>query len=153
MKYLLCYQCNHRRETPCDEDDVTCPLVRVRETGEPLSVTHQHHRSDGEMRLLEIISSPVWNTEGTLRGIVQTARDVTEHRRVDEEREKLMGELQKSLSEIKILRGMIPICAWCRRVRDDDGFWKKVEEYISEHTEAEFSHGICPECIKKVAKD
>ena len=65
------------------------------------------------------------------------------------ERQKLLTRLDKSLREIKTLKGLIPICAWCRKIRDDEGYWKNVEAYIEEHTHAAFSHGICPECMKK----
>ncbi len=58
-------------------------------------------------------------------------------------------ELEQALAEIRILREIIPICAWCKKVRDDKGYWHKVETYISERTDAEFTHGICPECAKK----
>ena len=59
-------------------------------------------------------------------------------------------ELQKALDQIKTLRGIVPICSNCKKIRDDQGFWNKVEIYISEHTEAEFSHGICPDCMRKL---
>jgi hypothetical protein len=59
-------------------------------------------------------------------------------------------DLQKALSEIKQLRGIIPICAACKKIRDDEGFWHQVESYVRDHTEAEFSHSICPECMKKL---
>ena len=65
------------------------------------------------------------------------------------ERHKLLMELKKKMKEIKTLRGLIPMCAWCRKIRDDNGYWKKVEEYISEHTDAAFTHGMCEECAEK----
>jgi DNA-binding NtrC family response regulator len=65
------------------------------------------------------------------------------------ERNKLMIHLENSLREIRTLKGLIPICAWCRKLRDDDGYWKLVETYIMEHTDAAFTHGICPECAAK----
>lgn len=65
------------------------------------------------------------------------------------ERQKLLTRLDKSLREIRTLRGLIPMCAWCRKIRDDEGYWKNVETYIEEHTHAAFSHGICPACMKK----
>jgi predicted RNA-binding Zn-ribbon protein involved in translation (DUF1610 family) len=65
------------------------------------------------------------------------------------ERKKLMVQVEKSLKEIKTLQGLIPICAWCKKIRDDQGFWKSVEAYIEEHTAAEFTHGMCPECGEK----
>ena len=67
------------------------------------------------------------------------------------ERQKLIVQLEKSLKEIKTLRGLLPICAWCRKIRDDKGYWKGLEAYIQEHTDAAFTHGICPKCMKKVS--
>ncbi|MDA8078257.1 MAG: hypothetical protein M0Z79_04895 [Nitrospiraceae bacterium] len=67
-----------------------------------------------------------------------------------EERSRLIGELQDAMAEVKTLSGLLPICAWCKNIRDDDGYWNKVESYIAKHTEAEFTHGICPECARKV---
>lgn len=69
------------------------------------------------------------------------------------ERQKLITQLEKNLKEIKILRGLLPMCAWCRNIRDDKGYWKGLESYIQEHTDAIFSHGICPECMKKAYPD
>ena len=59
-------------------------------------------------------------------------------------------ELQNALNDVRTLRGIIPICASCKNIRDDRGYWNKVEAYIRDHSEAEFSHGICPECMKKL---
>lgn len=59
-------------------------------------------------------------------------------------------ELQKALKEVKVLRGLIPICASCKKIRNDGGFWQQLEEYLGEHSEAEFSHGLCQPCIRKL---
>ena len=67
-----------------------------------------------------------------------------------EEREKLIEQLNKTLAEIKVLKGIIPICASCKKVRTDQGFWQQVEVYIRDHSEANFSHGICPDCTEKL---
>jgi hypothetical protein len=66
------------------------------------------------------------------------------------EQKKLVGTLQKALSEIKTLSGMLPICASCKKIRDDKGYWNQLEAYIRKHTDAEFSHALCPECAKKL---
>jgi DNA-binding NtrC family response regulator len=66
------------------------------------------------------------------------------------ERQKLITTLEKSLKEIRTLRGLLPMCAWCKNVRDDKGYWKRVETYIEEHTDASFTHGICPQCLKRI---
>jgi DNA-binding NtrC family response regulator len=66
------------------------------------------------------------------------------------ERQKLITELEKSRKEIKTLQGLLPMCAWCKKIRDDKGYWKNLETYIRENTDASFTHGICPKCMKKV---
>lgn len=77
-------------------------------------------------------------------------RRAIEKRQAEEARKKLILELQEALEKVKTLRGFIPICASCKKVRDDQGYWSQVEAYISEHSLAEFSHDICPECAKKL---
>ena len=64
------------------------------------------------------------------------------------ERGKLIAKLHEAFAQIKTLRGLIPICSSCKNIRDDQGFWQQVESYVRDHTEAEFSHGICPNCLK-----
>jgi hypothetical protein len=71
-------------------------------------------------------------------------------KKAESEKDASIIELQKALDEVKILRGLIPICASCKKIRDDKGFWQQLEVYISAHSDAEFSHGICPECKKKL---
>lgn len=70
--------------------------------------------------------------------------------KMEAERERLIAELQEALAKIKTLRGLIPMCANCKKIRDDKGYWEAVETYIEERSQAEFSHGICPECLKKL---
>jgi len=67
----------------------------------------------------------------------------------EEEREKLIGELKEAMSHVNKLSGLLPICMYCKNIRDDQGYWSQVEEYISDHSEADFSHSICPDCEKK----
>jgi PAS domain S-box-containing protein len=76
--------------------------------------------------------------------------DVTERRRVEAEKGRLVRELEASLANVKRLSGLLPICASCKRIRDDRGYWQQVEAYVSDHSEAEFSHGVCPECANKL---
>ena len=74
-------------------------------------------------------------------------------RQADAARSSLIVQLEASLSTIRKLSGLLPICASCKRIRDDKGYWNQLETYISEHSEAEFSHGFCPECMKKLYGD
>jgi hypothetical protein len=69
------------------------------------------------------------------------------------EREKLIEELRDALSKVKLLSGFLPICASCKKIRDDKGYWRQIEAYIRDHSEAEFSHGVCPECARKLYPD
>ena len=77
-------------------------------------------------------------------------RDISERQRVQEEKEKLISQLQEALSNVKLLSGMLPICANCKKIRDDKGYWKRIETYIRDHSEAEFSHSICPQCMESL---
>lgn len=108
-------------------------------------------RKDGHEIPIEISLAAMQTKEGML--ITGILRDVTERKQVEEEREKLIVQLQKALTEVKTLSGLLPICAHCKNIRDDKGYWSKIETYIHKHSDAEFSHGICPECAKKFYPD
>jgi CheY-like chemotaxis protein len=73
--------------------------------------------------------------------------------KMEMERKKLTQELKEAIANIKVLRGLLPICAWCKKVRDDEGYWEQVEAYVETHADVKFSHGICPECFKKVKEE
>jgi len=74
-------------------------------------------------------------------------------RQTDEEKSKLIIELQEALQRVKTLGGLLPICASCKKIRDDQGYWNQIEAYIEQHSEAEFTHGICPQCARKLYPD
>lgn len=73
--------------------------------------------------------------------------------RLEKEREQLIANLQLALAEIRQLSGLLPICSGCKKIRTDKGYWEEVEEYISQNTDATFTHGICPDCVKKFYPD
>jgi uncharacterized PurR-regulated membrane protein YhhQ (DUF165 family) len=77
-------------------------------------------------------------------------QEIERRKQVEKEKEGLIRELQQALSEVKTLRGFLPICANCKKIRDDEGYWHQIEAYIQEHSEAVFSHGICPACAEKL---
>ncbi len=93
---------------------------------------------------------PVCGENGEVALLIPEGRDITDRKKAEEERELMISELQKALSEVKKLSGMLPICASCKKIRDDKGYWNQIESYIKERSEAQFSHGICPECMKKI---
>jgi CheY-like chemotaxis protein len=73
--------------------------------------------------------------------------------RAEKDREKLIDQLEQALNEVERLSGFLPICASCKRIRDDEGGWQQIEDYIAKHSEADFSHGICPECAHRLYPD
>ena len=89
-----------------------------------------------------------------LAAAVEKCTQIVEYRRAHKqylaEREKLIKELQEALVKVKLLSGFLPICASCKKIRDDKGYWNQIEAYIRDHSEAEFSHGICPDCAEKI---
>ncbi|HEY6837834.1 MAG TPA: response regulator [Geobacteraceae bacterium] len=85
--------------------------------------------------------------------LARAIRYAIERKEAEAERERLIAELQDAMAKIKMLQGLLPICASCKRIRDDKGYWNQIELYISEHSEAEFTHGICPECLEKLYPD
>jgi PAS domain S-box-containing protein len=87
---------------------------------------------------------------GQMLFVLGMLEDITERRQAVQERERMIDELKESLASVKTLRGLIPICASCKKIRDDKGYWSQVEVYVRDHSEAEFSHGICPDCMKKL---
>jgi PAS domain S-box-containing protein len=111
--------------------------------------THCH--SDGTPFPAEVLLTRMEQGDQVL--LQATVRDITERKRIEEEREKLIRELQNALAEVKTLSGLLPICAHCKNVRDDKGYWNKIESYIHQHSGTQFSHGICPECAKKFYSD
>lgn len=76
--------------------------------------------------------------------------DITDRKLAEGEKAKLVADLTEALAQVKKLSGFLPICASCKKIRDDQGYWRQVEEYIREHSEAEFSHSICPQCAKRL---
>jgi PAS domain S-box-containing protein len=85
--------------------------------------------------------------------LADVAWSIAESKRLEEERGRLIMELQESLAQVKTLSGLLPICASCKKIRDDQGYWNQIESYISAHSEAEFSHSLCPDCLQKFYPD
>ena len=104
----------------------------------------------GGRLVVELMASSLTSISGELIGRIASFNDITLRKKVEEERENLIYRLQDALDRIKTLRGIIPICASCKQIRDDKGIWNQLESYIRDHSDAVFSHSICPECTKKL---
>lgn len=107
-------------------------------------------KSDGEEKNVIFHKATYLDLHGDLNGIIGVILDITELRRAEAEKKSTIDELQKALIKVKTLSGLIPICASCKKIRDDSGYWQKIEKYIRAHSSAEFSHSICPECSKQL---
>ncbi|HIJ56214.1 MAG TPA: PAS domain S-box protein [Deltaproteobacteria bacterium] len=105
---------------------------------------------DRTVCFVEVSSSVVRNSDGKVEGRMASFVNITRRKQLEQEQKALIQKLQDALEKIKTLRGLIPICAACKNIRDDRGFWHRVEEYITRHAEVKFSHGICPDCMKKL---
>ncbi len=110
----------------------------------------QLRRADGDVIWALDTVRAVRDEEGNVQYYEGSLADVTERKRAEEERERLIAELQQALSEVKTLSGLLPICAACKKIRDDQGYWRQVEEYVSAHTPAQFTHSLCPDCMKRL---
>ncbi|GEM_PF-5075944 len=127
-----------------------CPIQKVISTGERyISRDEIFIRKDGNVFPVSMISAPLVE-EGKIVASITAFRDISERKMIEQEREKLIADLQKALAEIKTLQGILPICSYCKKIRDDKGAWTQMEAYISERTDALFSHGVCHDCAKKM---
>jgi PAS domain S-box-containing protein len=91
---------------------------------------------------------PILDAGGGISSVVCISKNITERKKIEEEREGLIIKLQKALQDIRTLSGLLPICAHCKRIRDDNGYWTQIEQYIQSHSQAEFTHGVCPDCSR-----
>ena len=107
-------------------------------------------KKNGDKFIVEVSASSVTSVSGKMVGRMASFIDITRRKEIEADREKLIKKLQDALDQIKTLKGIIPICASCKKIRDDEGYWNEIESYILKHSEADFSHGICPECAKKL---
>lgn len=98
----------------------------------------------GQQTVLEISLRPA--QPGAWQGI---ARNITERKRLEAEREQLIADLKAALENVKTLSGLLPICASCKKIRDDKGYWNRIESYLTAHSQVQFTHGMCPECTRK----
>lgn len=110
-------------------------------------------RKDGHRFIASLVVTALTGDTGNFTGFIGIFRNINARKSAEEEREKLILELKDALAQVKTLSGLIPICGWCKSIRNDTGYWTSVEHYVKAHTEATFTHGICPECQEKFKAD
>jgi PAS domain S-box-containing protein len=131
---------------PDDRARTLAQNAAVRGGGQALGFENRYRCKDGSYRWLH------WNAVAHAPGrvIYSAARDVTARKAAEEERERLVEQLQAALAEVKSLEAILPICLYCRKVRDDENYWQTVESYFAHRTNTIYSHGVCPDCYTSV---
>lgn len=120
---------------------------------EPATRIEVRSGRDRVQRQYDLTVSSLVDQDGQPAGRLLILRDITEQVRAEEERNALIAELQEALAQVRTLSGLLPICASCKKIRDEQGHWHQIEAYIREHSEAQFSHGICPKCARELYPD
>ncbi len=132
----------------CHTND--CTLKQIINGREEISIESAKHYFTGKTKTFIISARPFRDVNGNLIGIVESFQDITDRIKAENAKVELIDDLQEALDRVNLLSGMLPICASCKKIRDDKGYWNQIETYIRDHSEAEFSHGICPECAQKL---
>ena len=132
-------------------DIFTADDQSVIQTGKPV-IEREEYLIDGEGQKHFLLTTklPFRDEQNQIIGLIGIGRDITKRKMVEEERERLIKELQDAVADIKVLSGLVPICSSCKKIRDDKGYWTQLEGYIQAHSQAKFSHGVCPDCMKKL---
>lgn len=128
---------------PDDRARTLAQNASVRAGSQALAFENRYMCKDGSFRWLRWNAAP----DSPQKVIYSVARDVTEQKNTEAERDALLRELQAALAEVKSLQKILPICSYCKNIRDDQSYWHSVENYFAKHTSSQFSHGICPSCM------
>jgi hypothetical protein len=108
---------------------------------------------DLEGRWYSMAIRPYKTADNRIDGVLMTLVDINDLKPAEAEREKIISDLKDALAKVQQLSGLLPICSYCKKIRNDKGYWEQLESYISTHSEALFSHGACPECAEKAMKE
>jgi sigma-B regulation protein RsbU (phosphoserine phosphatase) len=134
---------------PLHRRDELLDILACIRRGETVSIadTERLHKS-GRTVPVSVTISPIKNTRGEIIGASSIARDLSQLKAAEKEQLNLSRRLSAATNDVRTLRGMLPICASCKRIRDDRGYWEQVETYLVKHSDVVFSHGLCPECLE-----
>jgi transcriptional regulator with PAS, ATPase and Fis domain len=142
---IKCY--GHRPGEDCHTEK--CALTQI-VNGSKEYVCESQKKYNNETHHFIVTARPFLDSRNKVSGIIESFQDITDRKKLEDEKARLIDKLQSSLEKVKLLSGFLPICASCKKIRDDKGYWNQIESYIRDHSEAEFSHGICPECAKEL---
>ena len=137
---------------PDDREATYADLTAHLEGRTPYYVNeHRLRAKDGSYRwILDRGRVVSWTDDGKALRVVGTHTDITDRKQTDMENQRLLGELRQALENMKTLKGLIPICAHCKKIRNNEGIWQHLDAWLTSHSDAEFSHGICPDCRNNV---
>jgi PAS domain S-box-containing protein len=130
----------------CPDQEGQCPITDLELNLENEERELLTARGDKVPILKTVVSVTLAGREHLLESFL----DITARKQAEEERERLIDELQVAFAEVKKLSGLLPICAACKSIRDDKGYWQQIEAYIGDHSEAQFSHSVCPKCAREL---
>lgn len=139
------------RVHPDDMEDVMADLDR-HFSGETAVYQNKHRvlcKNGTYKWILDRGKVIAWTQDGKPKRVIGTHSDISAQKDAEAERENLISDLQEALKKVKTLSGLLPICSFCKKIRDDQGYWRQIESYIRDHSEAEFTHSLCQECAKK----
>lgn len=150
-----CHEISHGSPVPCGENRHPCPLAAVRRDGRPVVVEHVHAVPDGGDKHFEVHGYPIADSGGKLIQMIEYCIDISRRRQLEEEKERVIAELKETLAMVRTLQGLLPICAGCKKIRVEGGdpkvqaAWEPIERYIHDRTDVQFTHGLCPECVRE----
>jgi two-component system, cell cycle sensor histidine kinase and response regulator CckA len=139
---------------PLDQRDELLDIMSAVRRSEMIDYKETCRRcKDGRVIPVSVTVSPIKGARGEVVGASAILREISARKQAEAERIALIDNLTKALDKVKMLSGLIPICASCKSIRDDAGYWQKVEAYIARHSDARFTHSICPACSEKYFAD
>ena len=144
-----CHEAYHDSPSPCEPSP--CITKRAFEDG----CIHEHDTEvidkDGNTICFHCTANvALRDVNGNPTRVIEISRDITELKKAQNEKDRLIKQLQEALDKIDTLSGLLPICSSCNKIRNDAGYWERVDVYIRDHTKVQFSHGLCPTCCKKL---
>lgn len=137
-----CFKIAHKLDKPCWQEGTSCPVKTAFELKEQTKVIHKHI-FENKTIFEEVTASPIFDDEGEINFVIEELNDITELIQSKE----ITDYLRK---DIKALQLLLPICAKCKKIRDDKGYWNQIESYISDRSDVQFSHSLCANCSKEL---
>lgn len=147
----FCHKVYTGRDRPCPD----CPTLKAKKSGktEQSIIREENVKGISGTTFWADYAVPIKDKAGRIVRFLQVSRDITDLKKAEAEKEQLIAELREALATVKTLSGLLPICSVCKKIRDEEGGWNRLESYIHKHSGAKFSHGMCPDCADHLYGD